>query len=643
MPNNILSEGGNVFKDSTGQPLTRRIKQGEIPSTINWLEQITGLDFTEEKHERDNLPVKWLGSTGRKIDSGDLDLSVDANEISKDQLVAKLVNWCNQVKVDPARYIKKTGSAVHFFTAINGNPKNGFAQTDFMFSNKPRWTQFVLSNDPASKYKGALRNIMMNSIAKALGYKLNQNDGIMDRASNELITDDPDQVAKMLLSPNASTKDLYSVEAMLNALQADPKRAAKIADFKAHMEREGIPFDDGIYENTDLYTEYNEVSFMARLRDRIVNQGMQVIVEKTNLTEGVRIEHPEDLLFDRKPSTAINQALAGIIASAKDPQGTTTVKWDGRPAIIFGRKPNGDFVLTDKAGFLAKGYDGLATSTDQIASIMTMRGGERTELVNVYKKLFPLLRRSVPSDFRGYIQGDLLYSDRPQLQGDSYVFTPNTVQYTVLADSDLGKKISKSVAAVAIHTSISAPGADPQPIRAAALTPPPEILILDPSLKESRQIELDKQVIADLQSVVNKYGAEMDQVFNPAELRERRISNFPALIKTYINSRVRSGNYDNLIGGFGQWIQTKEPVKTPRIFQWANENKQGMAAIFQAFLDITKLKTALVQQLDAQGHDVQASINNEPGHEGYVGNDMKYVDRFRFSQANFAKNNPELT
>jgi hypothetical protein len=512
-----------------------------------------------------------------------------------------------------------------------------------MFSNKPSWTQFVLSNDPSSKFKGALRNIMMNSMAKALGYKLNQNDGIMDRASNQLITDDPNQVAKMLLSPNSTTKDLYSVEAILKALEADPKRAAKIADFKAHMEREGVPFDDGIYENTDLYTEYNEVSFMARLRDRIVNQGMQVIVEKTTLIEGVRIEHPEDLLFDRKPSIAIAQALAGIIASAKDPKGTTTVKWDGRPAIIFGRKPNGDFVLTDKAGFLAKGYDGLATSIDQIASIMTMRGGERTELVNVYKKLFPLLRRSVPPDFRGYIQGDLLYSDRPQLQGDSYVFTPNTVQYTVLADSDLGKKISKSVAAVAIHTSISAPGADPQPIRAAALTPPPEILILDPSLKESRQIELDKQVIADLQSVLNKYGAEMDQVFNPESLRERRISNFPALIKTYINSRVRSGNYDNLIGGFGQWVQTKEPVKTPRIFQWANENKQGMAAIFQAFLDITKLKTALVQQLDAQGHDVQASINNEPGHEGYVGNDMKYVDRFRFSQANFAKNNPELS
>jgi hypothetical protein len=638
----ILKEGGNVFKDSSGQALTRRIKQGEIPPTINWLEQITGLDFTEEKHERDNLPVKWLGSTGRKVDSGDLDLSVDANEISKDQLVAQLANWCKQVGVDPARYIKKTGSAVHFFTAIDGNPKNGFAQTDFMFSNKPSWTQFVLSSDPASKFKGALRNILMNSMSKALGYKLNQNDGIMDRTTNELITDDPNQVAKMLLSPNATSNDLYSVEAILKSLEADPKRAAKIADFKAHMEREGVPFDDGIYENTDFYTEYTEVSFMARLRDRIVNQGMQVIVEKTSLAEGVRIEHPEDMLFDQKPSTAISQALKGLTDSAHDPQGTTTVKWDGKPAIIFGRKPNGDFVLTDKSGFLAKGYDGLATSTDHIVRMMNMRAGERGELINLYKKLFPLLRKAVPPDFRGYIQGDLLYSNRPPIVGKDYVFTPNTVKYSVPADSELGQKISTSEAAVAIHTSLDTPGGSVMPIRAAALNDVPGLLIIDPSLKEPRDIKLNSKIIADLTQLATTYGADMDRVFNPAELRSRRISNFPALIKTYINSRVRSGSYNNLVGGFGPWVLEKEPAKSARIFEWANENKRGVAAIFQAFLDLSTLKNDLVRQLDAQAHDVQASINGEPGHEGYVGNDMKYVDRFRFSQANFAKNNPEL-
>lgn len=625
-----INEGGNVFKDSAGIPLTQRIAQADVMPTVQWLEGITGLDLTADKDPRDGRPVKWLGSTGRKADSGDLDLSVDAGEMSKDQLTAVLTNWARQNQVDPARYVKKTGSAVHFFTAIKGDPRNGFVQTDFMFSNKPRWTQFVLSNDPRSQYKGALRNIMLNSMAKSMGYKLNQNDGIMNRATNELITDDPARVAQMLLSPNATPSDLYSVESILKALEADPKREAKIADFRAHMEREGRPLD----ESVNPYEEYNEVSAMARLRDRIVNQGMQVIVE------GVRIEHPEDMIFDQRPSVGLKQALSGIMAAAARPQ-ETTVKWDGKPAIIFGRKPSGEFVLTDKSGFLAKGYDGLATSPEHIAKIMAQRGGERSELVAVYQRLFPLLRRAVPQNFRGYIQGDLLYSSTPQKIGDSWVFQPNTVKYTVPVKSELGQKIADSTAAVAIHTALSAPGAPAESIRAAALSPSPGLLILDPSLKEPRQIQLNDTNVKDATRLLSQYGAAMDRLFDPAELRARKISNFPALIKTYINSRVRSGSYDNLIGGFGSWIQQREPAKAPRIFEWATENKAAVAALFQAFLEISSLKNQLVRQLDAQGQDVQASINDEPGHEGYVGQGMKFVDRMRFSSANFAKNNPD--
>ena len=83
--------------------------------------------------------------------------------------------------------------------------------------------------------------------------------------------------------------------------------------------------------------------------------------------------------------------------------------------------------------------------------------------------------------------------------------------------------------------------------------------------------------------------------------------------------------------------------KSPRIFEWANENKRAMAAVFQAFLDISAIKNDLVRQLDSQAHDVQASINDEPGHEGYVGQGLKFVDRMRFSQANFARNNSNLS
>jgi hypothetical protein len=72
-----LLEGGNVFKDAEGKPLTGRINQSDVPATVAWLEQLTGIEFPRER---------WLGSTGKAATSGDMDLAVDANEISKDQL-----------------------------------------------------------------------------------------------------------------------------------------------------------------------------------------------------------------------------------------------------------------------------------------------------------------------------------------------------------------------------------------------------------------------------------------------------------------------------------------------------------------------------------------------------------------------------
>lgn len=615
-----INEGGNVFKDEQGQPLTQRINLADIAPTVGWLETITGLSLA------DNM----LGSTGLKPSSGDLDLAVDSSKVDKENFYQKLVSMVQSRGQDPRGWVRKSGTAVHLLTPIGGKPGQGFVQTDFMFLPKPEFSKWILRGDPTSDFKGASRNVLINSMAKTMGYKLNQIDGIADRVTNKLITDDPDEIARMLLNPRATRADLASVERIMAALKTDPQRDAKLADFRDHMQRAGTPLD----ENVEIYQEYNEVSVMARLRDRIVNQGMQVIVE------GVRIEHPEDMIFDLG-SRGLTQALTGIKAAAQEP-GATTVKWDGKPAIIFGRKPTGEFVLTDKSGFLAKGYDGLATSPEMIQQIMSQRGGERSELINIYRKLFPMLRRAVPQDFRGYIQGDLLFVNTPPVVNGAYEFTPNTVKYRVPVDSDLGEKIGASEVGVVIHTALDAPGGIVTPIRAVSLENSPGLLILDPSLREPRQIKLNDKVLKDVQKIIAQYGSDIDQLFNPQELRARKITNLPALMKTYINSRVRSGSFDNLISGFGSWVQQREPAKTPRIFEWATQNKQAVAAVFQAFLDISSLKNDLVRQLDSQAQDVQASVNDEPGHEGYVGQGMKFVDRMRFSAANFARNNPEL-
>ena len=57
-----LLEGGNVFKDAQGQPLTQRINQADVPATIAFVEKILGTEFPQDR---------WLGSTGRKPTSGD--------------------------------------------------------------------------------------------------------------------------------------------------------------------------------------------------------------------------------------------------------------------------------------------------------------------------------------------------------------------------------------------------------------------------------------------------------------------------------------------------------------------------------------------------------------------------------------------
>ena len=620
-----LLEGGNVFKNPDGQPATQRINQSDVKPTIMWLDQVVpGLDLT------DNM----LGSTGLKPTSGDLDLAIDSNKVSKDEFYNTLVQWCTSHGLDPKDWVKKSGISVHFKTPISGDQKRGYVQTDFMFLRNVPFSKFILRGDINSQYKGALRNIMLNSIAKSMGFKLNQNDGLQDRATNKIISDDPEKIAQILLNKNATANDLLSVENIMAALANDPAKQNKIADFKAHMEREGQKFDDQLAETVAIE---DNTSFIARLRDRIVNQGMQPIFE------GARIEHPEDLVFDGG-AAGIRQAITGLQQAAKSPVETTTVKWDGKPAIIFGRDPKGKFVLTDKAGFGAKGYNGMTTSPEAIEQMMLARGGERGELIGIYKKLFPLLNAAVPKDYQGYIQGDLLYTNTPKLVNGNYVFTPNTVNYSVPAETPLGKAIGQSQAAVAIHTSLAAPGAAPEPIRAAELNQVPGLLILDPTIKPPKKaLSLNARTMQALENLLKANGPAIDATFNPQELRSRKISNLPALMKTYINTRVRSGSYDNLLKGFVDWVQTKEPAKAPRIMEWLRANSKGVAALFQSFLWITSLKNSLVQQLDVDSHDVQADIGGERGHEGYVGNGMKFVNRDRFSRANFAKNNPNLS
>jgi hypothetical protein len=488
--------------------------------------------------------------------------------------------------------------------------------------------------------------VLMNSLAKSMGYKLNQIAGIADRATNQLITDDPDRVAKLLLNRTATRADLASVESILQALSTDPQRDTKLADFRQHMEREGLPFMESVSANP--YIEYNEVNFLARLRDRIVNQGMQKLIESE--VQGGRakgLEHLEDYVF-RNGSAGIKKAMDIVRHTASDTKSTTTVKWDGKPALVFGRDPAGTFVLTDVSGFAAKGYNGLFTSTKQVYDLLAARDADAMakglratrikELYPTYQTLWPLLDAAVPKDYQGFFQGDLLYTQTPPLVSGNYVFQPNEIEYKIPAGSDVGKRIGANQVCIAMHTRYAEPGAPKEPIGDFKFKPVDGLLLLEPVYAKAN-VRPNSAAVKALNTIYTTNGAAIDQLFNPADLRSLKLTNLPVLCIDYINSRVGS-NFDNLANGFGDWLQkTQTPSKYANIFEYLTSPRSNVTAIekaFEAWSLLHDIKMDVLQQLDLQ----------HPGQEGWVmatpAGMGKAVNRLAggFTAANRARNNP---
>jgi hypothetical protein len=172
-----LNEGGNIFKAADGTSLTQRINRDNVPATIQWIESVTGLPFPEES---------WLGTTGRKSTSGDLDLAVDESKITKEDLIKVLL----AAGVD-AKDIKKSGDSVHVKSPIAGDPKNGFVQADLMFGD-PGWQAFSMMGAPEeSKLTGMSRHVILASIVSALhpGLKWSYKHGLVDRVTNTTVED----------------------------------------------------------------------------------------------------------------------------------------------------------------------------------------------------------------------------------------------------------------------------------------------------------------------------------------------------------------------------------------------------------------------------------------------------------------------
>lgn len=238
----LLNEGGNVFK----QHPTQRIYLSDIKPTVDFLSNIIGT----------NLMKNLLGSTGKRESSGDLDIAINENKISKVQLYDILANWCMERNLNPKDYIAKSGISVHFRTPIYG--KDGeYVQTDFMLVPDIKFAKFVLANDEPYPLKGAYKSIVLSNLAKNLNLRWSGLKGVTDRQTgNTIENSNTDRVAQILLGdPNARTKNLFNIKSIISFLLKKYKDInivmSLLDEARQTISKEGID----IFSNSDIIKE----------------------------------------------------------------------------------------------------------------------------------------------------------------------------------------------------------------------------------------------------------------------------------------------------------------------------------------------------------------------------------------------------
>ena len=373
---------------------------------------------------------------------------------------------------------------------------------------------------------------------------------------------------------------------------------------------------------------------------------IKLVESRIFLKEGARIDHAEDIVFWEGSRGAI-RALESLKSLEQGKHTDVTIKWDGSPAIIFGRDANGEFVLTDKSGFGAVGYDGKSKSGEDLEQMFLNRsGGKNRENPNYVafagnmRSIFDLYERATPKDFRGFLKGDLLYYTTPPVKNNNYVFKPNIVEYAVDVDSDLGKRIGQSKTGVVVHRLVDIEGNESEVPKGIDFQGN-DVLIF-PSVTVERAPEIEDEGINQLKADVAKNASAIDKLLDPAALTQLKISDFAKVLYAYTNSKVDTG-LEDLGADFFDWMANSKlsANKQKNIATHIQNNQAGFNAIWQVVSSIMRIKDDVIRQFDSHNQTVKSSI---PGHgeggEGYVlahpQGDVKLVPREYFTRANRA-------
>lgn len=206
-----LKEGGGVFPESVP------FKHEKIPAIMKQINSVLSRIGTEA------LPIgSGATPTPGKV-SNDLDMIVDADFLADYFKTPDVKEVRKQLRAlfDRAGFrTGQSGVSVHARVDLDGDAH----QVDMMIVPKARIAQkFHIHRIPKdSPYKGSHKHMLLNKLARMHGLLWSPYEGLFtrdaDNKKNKFYTDDLDQIAQTLLGPDATGKDLDSVESIFAKL-----------------------------------------------------------------------------------------------------------------------------------------------------------------------------------------------------------------------------------------------------------------------------------------------------------------------------------------------------------------------------------------------------------------------------------------
>ena len=366
-------------------------------------------------------------------------------------------------------------------------------------------------------------------------------------------------------------------------------------------------------------------------------------IDKLSITEAKgHLDHPEDLIF-LDGTQGASRAVQASVDTVKNPA-TVTIKWDGYPALIFGRGTNGKFSIMDKHMFNKKDLSGRQIfSPEQFVQYDRDRGVDRSGLHQLIAEIWPGLEKSDRS--KGYYWGDLLFSQPLQDQNGMYKFkaNPNGIAYTVEANSEVGQLFKGKQAAIVVHQFIppnaaTTDEASPLDGGIGSLKNNSNVAIVPAKMPITPKLKISSKLVNKAQSDIKKYGPAVDQLLNTAP---QAATTFRGLFTTYINKKIVAGDLNNLVDGFMEYFNSRPMTDAMRakLTQHLEANKEGLVGAFTIWASLYQLKMAIVDQLNkaAEASPVKGYLQDgTQTQEGFVSNGLKFVDRMGFSRQNLA-------